>query len=172
MATVLSASVVPYVSFVVLRKTRAQAKPNPPFGSGMSYTILCLPVILLSHASNSGFADALPAVAVGSAVAVNGATSPPQAEGSGAGGDAAQEAAAVCGEVADIEHATSYQMGALNTRVRAPAPVRRQTSVERRAWDKRHRVVRRRSASRGSCQGSRAAGARSRARRHRTPAGR
>src|SRR3989475_13079038 len=78
MATVLSASVVPYVSFVVLRKTRAQAKPNPPFGSGMSYTILCLPVILLSHASNSGFADALPAVAVGSAVAVNGATSPPR----------------------------------------------------------------------------------------------
>src|SRR5439155_6562460 len=38
-----------------------------------------LPIlILLSHASNSGFADALPAVAVGSAVAVNGATSPPR----------------------------------------------------------------------------------------------
>jgi len=33
---------------------------------------------------------------------------PPQAEGSGAGRDAAQKAAAVCGEVADIEHATSY----------------------------------------------------------------
>src|SRR5437762_14281161 len=81
MATVLSASVVPYVSFVVLRKTRAQAKPNPPFGSGMSYTILCLPVLLLSHASNSGFADALPAVAVGSAVAGDGATSPPRANG-------------------------------------------------------------------------------------------
>src|SRR2546429_9097987 len=81
MATVLSASVVPYVSFVVLRKTRAQAKPNPPFGSGMSYTILCLPVILLSHASNSGFADALPAVAVGPAGALNEGTSPPRPEG-------------------------------------------------------------------------------------------
>src|SRR2546430_14498832 len=80
MATVLSASVVPYVSFVVLRKTRAQAKPNPPFGSGMSYTILCLPVILLSHASNSGFADALPAVGGGSSVGGNGADSPPRAK--------------------------------------------------------------------------------------------
>src|SRR5437667_12654563 len=78
MATVLSASVVPYVSFVVLRKTRAQAKPNPPFGSGMSYSILCLPVILFSHASNSGLADPSRRVARGSVAAASGATRLPR----------------------------------------------------------------------------------------------
>src|SRR5207249_5932779 len=76
--TVLSASVVPYVSLVVLRNTRDQANAKPSCGSGTSYTILCLPVILFSHASNSGFADVLPGAGVGCAGAPNGATSPPR----------------------------------------------------------------------------------------------
>src|SRR5256885_14677569 len=76
--TVLSASVVPYVSLVVFKNTRAQANAKPSFGSGTSYTILCLPVILFSQASNSGFADVLPGTAVGCAAAGNGATRHPR----------------------------------------------------------------------------------------------
>src|SRR6266542_3474008 len=73
----LSASLVPYVSFVVFRNTRAQANPKPSFGSGMSKIILCLPVILLSHVSNSGLVEPTRELRDGDAAASAGESNPP-----------------------------------------------------------------------------------------------
>src|SRR6266702_4213769 len=78
MTTVFWASVVPSASLVVLRKTRPHANAKPSFGSGTSNTILCFPVILFSHASKSGLADAARRAASGSAAALSGANSPPR----------------------------------------------------------------------------------------------